>query len=156
MDHWAQPRHMEISKTWWKPMTRVHFNPKRTQGVAPRPRPVRVLLPLCCWDFRSVVWRKGVSPKTLVTIKQLSLSLLGDMVASLWELKSIEHAWPNPSPKKKPANQAFNAFEKTISKAEEAWSWNEGETILIFIYGIFSNSPLQNTPLMVKFGSPLA
>jgi hypothetical protein len=33
-----------------------------------------------------------VSPKTLVTIKQLSLSLLGDMAASLWELKSIEHA----------------------------------------------------------------
>ena len=39
-----------------------------------------------------------MSPKILVTIKQLSLGLLGDMVASLWEPKSIEHAWPNPSP----------------------------------------------------------
>ena len=95
-----------------------------------------------------------MSPKTLVTIKQLSLGLLGDMVASLWELKSIEHAWPNSSPK--PTNQAFNASDKTISKGEEALSRNEGETILISIYGIFSNSRLQNTPLMVKFGSPLA
>ena len=33
-----------------------------------------------------------MSPKTLVTIKQLSLGLLGDMVVNLWELKSIEHA----------------------------------------------------------------
>ena len=95
-----------------------------------------------------------MSPKTLVTIKQLSLGLLGDMVANLWEPKSIEHAWPNPLPK--PTNQAFNASDKTISEGEEALSRNEGETILIFIYGIFSNSPLQNTPLMVKFGSPLA
>jgi hypothetical protein len=61
-----------------------------------------------------------VSPKTLVTIKQLSLSLLGDMVASFWEPKSIEHTWPNPSPK--PTNQAFNASDKTISKGEEALS----------------------------------
>ena len=51
-----------------------------------------------------------MSPKTLVTIKQLSLGLLGGMVASLWEPKSIEHAWPNPSPK--PTNQAFNASDK--------------------------------------------
>jgi hypothetical protein len=63
-----------------------------------------------------------VSLKTLVTIKQLSLGLLGDMVASLWEPKSIEHAWPNPS--SKPTNQAFNASDKTISKAEEALSRN--------------------------------
>ena len=95
-----------------------------------------------------------MSPKTLVTIKQLSLGLLGDMVASLWELKSIEHAWPNSSPK--PTNQAFNASDKTILRRREAWSRNEEETILIFIYGIFSNSLLQNIPLMVKFGSPLA
>jgi hypothetical protein len=32
----------------------------------------------------------------------------------------------------------------------------KGKTILIFTYGIFSNSPLQNIPLIVKFGSPLA
>ena len=63
-----------------------------------------------------------MSPKTLVTIKQLSLGLLGDMVASLWELKSIEHAWPNSSPK--PTNQAFNASDITISKVEEALSRN--------------------------------
>ena len=61
-----------------------------------------------------------MSPKILVTIKQPSLGLLGDMVASLWEPKSIEHAWPNPSPK--PTNQAFSAFDKTISKGEEALS----------------------------------
>jgi hypothetical protein len=67
-----------------------------------------------------MVWRKGVSPKTLVTIKQLSLGLLGDMVANLWKSKSIEHAWPNPSPK--PTNQIFNTSDKTISKAEEALS----------------------------------
>ena len=63
-----------------------------------------------------------MSPKTLVTIKQLSLGLLGDMVASLWEPKSIEHAWRNLSPK--PTNQAFNAFNKTIAKTEEALSRN--------------------------------
>ena len=71
-------------------MTHVHFSPKRTQGVAPRPRPVRILLPLCCSDFRSVVWWRGVSPKTLVTLKLLSPGLLGGVVASLWEPKSIE------------------------------------------------------------------
>jgi hypothetical protein len=75
-------------------------------------------------------------------------------VASLWEPKSIEHVWPNPL--QKPTNQTFNASDKTISKREEDWSQNEGETILIFIYGIFSNSLLQNIPLMVKFGNPLA
>jgi hypothetical protein len=63
-----------------------------------------------------------VSPKTLVTIKQLLLGLLGDMVASLWEPKLIEHAWPNPSPK--PTNQVFNVSDKTISKGEEALSRN--------------------------------
>ena len=71
-------------------MTHVHFSPERTQGVAPQPRPVRVLLPLSYSDFRSVVWWRGVSPKTLVTIKLLSLCLLGGMVASLWKPKSIE------------------------------------------------------------------
>jgi hypothetical protein len=45
---------------------------------------------------------------------------------------------------------------KPFSKGEEALSRNEGENILISIYGIFSKSPLQNIPLMVKFGSPLA
>jgi hypothetical protein len=55
-----------------------------------------------------------VSPKTLVTIKQLSLGLLGDMVASLWEPKSIEHVWPNSLPK--PTNQAFNASDKNHLK----------------------------------------
>jgi hypothetical protein len=45
---------------------------------------------------------EGVSPKTLVTIKLLSLGLLGGIVASLWEPKSIEHAWPNLS--QKPTN----------------------------------------------------
>jgi hypothetical protein len=57
-----------------------------------------------------------VSSKTLVTIKQLSLGLLGDMVASLWEPKSIGYGWPNPSPK--PTNQSFNASDKTISKVD--------------------------------------
>ena len=90
MDHWAQPRDMGIGKTWWKPMTHVHFSPKRIQGVAPWPRHVRVLLPLYCWDFRSVVWWREMSPKTLVTMKLLSLGLLGGMVASLWKPKSIE------------------------------------------------------------------
>ena len=41
MDHWAQPRDMGIGKTWWKPMTHVHFSLKRTQGVAPSPDPWR-------------------------------------------------------------------------------------------------------------------
>ena len=59
-----------------------------------------------------------MSPKTLVTIKQLSLGLLGDIVASLWEPMSIEHALPNPSPK--PTNQAFNASNKTIFKGKRS------------------------------------
>jgi hypothetical protein len=57
--------------------------PKRTQGVAPRPKPVRVLLPLYGSDLRSVVWWRGVSPKILATIKLLSLGLLGGTVTSL-------------------------------------------------------------------------
>ena len=65
MDHWTHPRHMRIGKIWWKSMTHVHFSPKRTQGVAPRPRLVRVLLPLCCWDFRSVVWTEGSESQDL-------------------------------------------------------------------------------------------
>ena len=64
-------------------MTYIHFSPKRTQGIAPRPRPVRVLLLLCGLDLRSVVWWRGVSPKVLVTIKLLSLGLLEGTVASL-------------------------------------------------------------------------
>ena len=63
-----------------------------------------------------------MSPKTLVTIKLLSLGLLGGIVANLWEPKSIEHAWPNLSQKR--TNQAFNASKKTISKGEEALSRN--------------------------------
>jgi hypothetical protein len=70
-----------------------------------------------------VVWRREVSPKTLVTIKQLSLGLLGDMVASLWEPKSIEHAWPNPSRKNQPIKLLMPLI-KTISKGEEALSPN--------------------------------
>ena len=71
-------------------MTHVHFSPKRTQGVAPRLRPVGVLLSLYGSDLRSVVWWRGVSPKILVAIKLLSPGLLGDTVASLWKLRSIE------------------------------------------------------------------
>ena len=56
---------------------------KRTQGVAPRPRPVRVLLSLCGSDLRSVIWWRGVSPEILATIELLSLSLLGGTVTSL-------------------------------------------------------------------------
>ena len=52
----------EMKKYDKKPMTHVHFNSKRTQGVAPRPRPVRVLLSLCGSDLRSVVlWRGSKS-----------------------------------------------------------------------------------------------
>jgi hypothetical protein len=46
----------EMGKYDEKPMTYVHSGPKRTQGAAPRPRPVRVLLSLCGSDLRSVVW----------------------------------------------------------------------------------------------------
>ena len=65
------------------PMTYVYFSPKRTQGVAPRPGPVRVLLSLCGSDLRSVIWLREVSPKILATIKLLSLGLLGDTVTTL-------------------------------------------------------------------------
>ena len=40
-----------------------------------------------------MIWRRGVSPKALVTTNQLALSLLGDMVASLWKPKPLEHAF---------------------------------------------------------------
>ena len=114
---------LDSSKTHanWENMMKAHdpclFQSQKDSGSSPRPRPVKVLLPLCYWDFRSVVWRRGVSPKTLVTIKQLSLGLLGDMVASLWEPKSIKHAWLNFSPK--PTNQAFNASDKNHFKGGE-------------------------------------
>ena len=80
----------ELAKYDENPMTHVHFNPKRTQGITLRPRPVRVLLPLCGSDLKSVVWWRGVSPKILVIIKLLSPGLLGGTVASLWKLRSIE------------------------------------------------------------------
>jgi hypothetical protein len=48
-----------------KPMTHVHSSPKRTQGVASWPKPVRVLLSLCGSDLRSVVWWRGVSSEIL-------------------------------------------------------------------------------------------
>jgi hypothetical protein len=38
----------ELGKYDENPITHVYFSPKKTQGVAPRPKPVRVLLPLCC------------------------------------------------------------------------------------------------------------
>ena len=70
--------------------------PKRTQGVAPQPRPMKVLLSLCDSDLRSVIWWRGVSPEILATIELLSLGLLGGTMISLWKLKSIETcmAWP--------------------------------------------------------------
>ena len=80
----------ELGKYDENPITHVHFSPKKTQAVAPRPRPVRVLLPLCGLDLRSMVWWKGVSPKILITIELLSLGLLGDTMASLWKSRSIE------------------------------------------------------------------
>ena len=45
----------EMGKYDENPMTYVYLSPKRTQGVAPRPRPVRVLLSLCGSDLGSVV-----------------------------------------------------------------------------------------------------
>ena len=86
----------ELGKYDKKPMTHVHFSPKRTQGVAPRPRLVRVLLSLCGSDLRSVVWWRGVSPEILATIKLLSPGLLGGTVTGLWNPRSIETcmAWP--------------------------------------------------------------
>ena len=46
-----------------KPTTHAHSGPKRIQGVAPRLRPVRMLLSLYCSYLRSVVWWRGVSPE---------------------------------------------------------------------------------------------
>jgi hypothetical protein len=73
-----------------KPITQAHFGPKRTQGVAPWPRPVRVLLSLCDSNLRSVVWWRGVSLEILATIELLSLGLLGCTMISLWEPRSIK------------------------------------------------------------------
>ena len=61
--------------------------PKMTQGIAPRPKPVRVLLSLYGSDLRSVVWWRGVSLKILATIKLLSPGLLGGIVTSFVETK---------------------------------------------------------------------
>ena len=60
-----------------KSIIHAHSGPKKTQGVTPRPRPVRMLLSLCCFDLRNVVWWREVSPEILVTIELLSLDLLG-------------------------------------------------------------------------------
>ena len=68
-----------------------------------------------------------MSPKTLVTIKQLSLDLLGDMVASLWEPKSIKHLMSLIKP--------FQREKKLCPEIKEK----------PYLF-----------PLMVKFGSPLA
>ena len=73
-----------------KPITHAHSDPKRTQGVVPRPKPVRILLSLCCSDLRSVVWWRGVSPEILVTIELLSLGLLGGTMIGLWEPRSMK------------------------------------------------------------------
>ena len=73
-----------------KPITHVHSGPKRTQGVAPRPRPLKVLLSLCGSDLRSVVWWRGVSLEILATIELLSLGLLGGTMISLWEPRSVK------------------------------------------------------------------
>ena len=94
-------------------MTHVHSGPKRTQGVAPRPRSVRVLLSLCGSDLRSVIWWRGVSPEVLVTIELLSLGLLGGTMISLWKQGSIETcmAWPviknQPSKHKRTLKKPF-------------------------------------------------
>ena len=86
----------EMGKCNKKPITHAHSDPKRIQGVAPRPRPVRMLLSLCGSDLRSVVWWRGVSPEILATIELLSLGLLGGTMISLWEPKSLEACmtWP--------------------------------------------------------------
>ena len=80
----------EMGKYDEKPMTYVYSGPKGTQGVAPRPRPVRVLLSLCGSDLRSVVWWRGVSHEILATIELLSPGLLGGTVTSLWKPRSVE------------------------------------------------------------------
>jgi hypothetical protein len=81
---------LEMGKCDKKATTHAHSSPKRTQGVAPQPRPVRMLLSLCCSDLRSVVWWKGMSPKILATIELLSLGLLGGTMIGLWKPKSLE------------------------------------------------------------------
>ncbi len=63
IDRWVQLRHVGTWETRCKPITHVHFNSKRAQGVAPWPRPVRMLLSLCCSDLRSMVWWREVSPE---------------------------------------------------------------------------------------------
>jgi hypothetical protein len=73
-----------------KLITNVHSGPKRTQGVAPWPKPMRMLLSLCCSYLRSVVWWRGVSPEILATIELLSLGLLGGTMISLWRPRSLE------------------------------------------------------------------
>ena len=80
----------EMGKCDEQPITHAHSGPKRAQGVAPRPRPVRMLLSLYCSDLRSVVWWRGVSPEILATIELLSLGLLGGTMIGLWKLKSYE------------------------------------------------------------------
>ena len=57
IDHWVQLRHMGTWKTGCKPTTHAHFSLKRTQEVAPRPRPMRVLLPSIVETLG--VWCKG-------------------------------------------------------------------------------------------------
>ena len=86
----------ELGKCDKNPWPMIILVPKRTQGVAPRPRLVRVLLSLCGSDLRSVVWWRGVSPKILATIKLLSPGLLGGIVTGLWKPRSIGTcmAWP--------------------------------------------------------------
>ena len=127
---------------------------KRTQGVAPRPKPVRVLLSLCGLDLRSVVWWRGVSPKILATIKLLSPGLLGDTVTSLWKLRSIETCMAEPFTKIN--HLALNASEKIIPEVKEALSRNYGIISLISTYRILSNFSLRKIPFMVKFRSPWA
>jgi hypothetical protein len=90
-------RLLEAAKMHWKwgnvikkSTTHAHSGPKRTQGVAPRPRSVRMLVSLCCSDSRNVVWWRGVSPEILATIELLSLGLLGDTMISLWKPRSLE------------------------------------------------------------------
>jgi hypothetical protein len=80
----------EMGKCDEQPITHAHSGPKRTQGVAPWPRLVRMLLSLCCSDLRSVVWWRGVSPEILATIELLSLGLLGGTMIGLWEPRSMK------------------------------------------------------------------
>ena len=80
----------EMRKCDKKPIIHVHSGPKRTQGVVPRPRPVRMLFSLCCSDLRSVVWWRRVSSEILATIELLSLGLLGGTMISLWKPRSVE------------------------------------------------------------------